>query len=125
MGELWKLLDSAQNNESGIPQEMIDKKKEEIKNRRVWLYIHWGWANVVKMCLNQIRHRMKEHTYNSYRKQKIELAEWMKVWRNYQMRMTQLDAKEVIEVVLVAEDHVLDLVIVIDEQEAAQEIGKH
>ena len=47
MGELWKLLDSAQNNESGIPQEMIDKKKEEIKNRRVWLYIHWGWANVV------------------------------------------------------------------------------
>ena len=35
MGELWKLLDSAQNNESGIPQEMIDKKKEEIKHRRV------------------------------------------------------------------------------------------
>ena len=35
MGELWKLLDSAQNNDSGIPQEMIDKKKEEIKNRRV------------------------------------------------------------------------------------------
>ena len=65
-----------------------------------------------------------EHPYNFYRKQKIELAEWMKVWRNYQMRMTQLDAKEVIEVVLVAEDHVLDLVIVIDEQEAAQEIGK-
>ena len=79
----------------------------------------------LKICLHQIRHRMKEHTYNFYRKQKIELAEWMKVWRNYQMRMTQLDAKEVIEVVLVAEDHVLDLVIVIDEQEAAQEIGKH
>ena len=39
--------------------------------------------------------------------------------------MTQIDAKEVIEVVLVAGDHVLDLVIVIDEQEAAQEIGKH
>jgi hypothetical protein len=38
------------------------------------------------------------------------------------MRMTQLDAKDVFEVVLVAEDHVLDLVIVIDEQEAAQEI---
>ena len=37
MGELWKLLDSAQNNDSGIPQEMIDKKKEEIKNRRVRL----------------------------------------------------------------------------------------
>ena len=41
------------------------------------------------------------------------------------MPMTQLDAKEVIEVVLVAEDHVLDLVIAVDEQEAAQEIGKH
>ena len=68
---------------------------------------------------------MIEQTYNIYRKQKIELAEWMKVWRNYQMRMTQLDAKEVIEVVLVAEDHVLDLVIAVDEQEAAQEIGKH
>ena len=79
----------------------------------------------IKICLHQIRHRMKEHNYNFYRKQKIELAEWMKVWRNYQMRMTQLDAKEVIEVVLVAEDHVLDLVIAVDEQEAAQEIGKH
>ena len=38
MGELWKLLDSAQNNDSGIPQEMIDKKKEEIKSRRVCIY---------------------------------------------------------------------------------------
>ena len=56
-----------------------------------------------------------EHPYHFYRKQKIELAEWMKVWRNYQMRMTQLDAKEVIEVALVAEDHVLDLVIAVDE----------
>ena len=68
---------------------------------------------------------MIEQTYNIYRKQKIELAEWMKVWRNYQMRMTQLDAREVIEGVLVAEDRVLNLVIVVDEQEAAQEIGKH
>ena len=68
---------------------------------------------------------MIEQTYNIYRKQKIELAEWMKVWRNYQMRMTQLDAREVIEGVLVAEDRVLNLVIAVDEQEAAQEIGKH
>ena len=68
---------------------------------------------------------MIEQTYNIYRKQKIELAEWMKVWRNYQMRMTQLDAREVIEGVSVAEDRVLNLVIVVDEQEAAQEIGKH
>jgi len=33
MGELWSLLDSAQNTESGIPQELIDKKKEEMANR--------------------------------------------------------------------------------------------
>jgi len=33
MGELWALLASAQATESGIPQELIDKKKEEMKNR--------------------------------------------------------------------------------------------
>lgn len=27
MGELWSLLDSAQNNELGIPQMLIDAKK--------------------------------------------------------------------------------------------------
>ena len=31
MEELWKLLDSAQKTTSGIPQELIDKKKEEMK----------------------------------------------------------------------------------------------
>ena len=35
MGELWKMLDSAQTNEAGIPQELLDQKKEEIKNRKV------------------------------------------------------------------------------------------
>ena len=33
MGELWKLLDSAQKTSSGIPQELIDKKKEEMKSK--------------------------------------------------------------------------------------------
>ena len=35
MGELWNMLDAAQSNPAGIPQELIDKKKEEIKSRRV------------------------------------------------------------------------------------------
>ena len=36
MGELWTMLDAAQNNESGIPQELLDQKKEEMRNRKVW-----------------------------------------------------------------------------------------
>ncbi len=34
MGELWAMLDSAQKNESGIPQQLLDEKKEELKSRR-------------------------------------------------------------------------------------------
>ena len=34
MGELWSMLDSAQQNESGIPQALLDSKKEEIVNRK-------------------------------------------------------------------------------------------
>jgi hypothetical protein len=37
MGELWSMLDSAQSNDSGIPQVLLDQKKEEIKNRKVCL----------------------------------------------------------------------------------------
>ncbi len=37
MGELWTMLDSAQNNESGIPQVLLDEKKEELRSRRVSL----------------------------------------------------------------------------------------
>ena len=33
MGELWELLDSAQKTTTGIPQELIDKKKEEMKSK--------------------------------------------------------------------------------------------
>ena len=32
MGELWAMLDSAQKTESGIPQEMLDRKKEEMSS---------------------------------------------------------------------------------------------
>ena len=35
MGELWAMLDSAQNSPSGIPEEMLEKKKEEIRSRKV------------------------------------------------------------------------------------------
>jgi hypothetical protein len=35
MGELWHLLISAQNSDDGIPQELVNSKKEEIKKRQV------------------------------------------------------------------------------------------
>eukprot|EP00058_Branchiostoma_floridae_P005303 XP_002590791.1 hypothetical protein BRAFLDRAFT_218692 [Branchiostoma floridae] len=49
MGELWKLLVSAQDNIAGIPAEFLDKKKEEIKQRQVGLEnaIIPHWFNVV------------------------------------------------------------------------------
>ena len=41
MGELWTMLDAAQSNPAGIPQELIDKKKDEIKSRKVSQLIIW------------------------------------------------------------------------------------
>ncbi|RRT68624.1 hypothetical protein B296_00037260 [Ensete ventricosum] len=35
MKELWGHLLSAQNNASGVPQQFLDAKEEELKNRRV------------------------------------------------------------------------------------------
>jgi serine/arginine repetitive matrix protein 1 len=35
IGEMWAMLDSAQKSEKGIPQELLEMKKEEIKNREV------------------------------------------------------------------------------------------
>jgi len=35
LGELWELLTSAQNHISGIPEQFIEQKKEEIKKRQV------------------------------------------------------------------------------------------
>lgn len=35
MGELWTMLDSAQKNELGIPQALLDQKKEQISSRQV------------------------------------------------------------------------------------------
>ena len=82
MGELWKLLDSAQNNDSGIPQEMIDKKKEEIKNRRV----SPGYLKNFTIGLYELGYNLEISIYICpklfimfYRKQKTELAESMKV----------------------------------------------
>merc|ERR1712083_1020672 len=34
MGELWALLDSAQNSENGIPVELVNAKMDEIKTRK-------------------------------------------------------------------------------------------
>lgn len=38
MDELWALLLSAQDTESGIPVEFLDQKKEEIKKRMVCIF---------------------------------------------------------------------------------------
>ena len=35
MGELWALLDSAQNSPNGIPEELVAMKMDEIKGRKV------------------------------------------------------------------------------------------
>jgi serine/arginine repetitive matrix protein 1 len=40
MGELWELLVSAQENIGGIPSQFLEKKKEEIKQRKV-KYFNW------------------------------------------------------------------------------------
>ena len=34
MGELWAMLDSAQNSENGIPTELLNAKMDEIKERK-------------------------------------------------------------------------------------------
>lgn len=36
MGELWQLLLSAQNSGDGIPEQLVNAKKEEIKKRQVF-----------------------------------------------------------------------------------------
>merc|ERR1719511_244555 len=33
MGELWAMLDSAQNSETGIPEDLVSMKMDEIKGR--------------------------------------------------------------------------------------------
>ena len=35
MGELWAYLNSAQENIGGIPADFLEKKKEEIRKRKV------------------------------------------------------------------------------------------
>lgn len=36
MKELWSLLLSAQKNVSGVPQQFLDAKEEETKNKKVY-----------------------------------------------------------------------------------------
>ena len=38
MKELWELLLSAQTNIGGIPTAFLEKKKEEIRQRKVMVY---------------------------------------------------------------------------------------
>lgn len=37
MKELWALLLSAQNNASGVPQQFLEAKEEEMRNNKVFL----------------------------------------------------------------------------------------
>lgn len=39
MEELWDLLLSAQQNVGGIPAEFMEKKKEEIRQRKVYVVV--------------------------------------------------------------------------------------
>lgn len=39
MTDLWELLLSAQDSVSGIPEQFVERKKEEIKKRMVSFYI--------------------------------------------------------------------------------------
>ena len=41
MGELWTHLQSAQANIGGIPAEFLEKKKEEIRQRKVIIVIYY------------------------------------------------------------------------------------
>ena len=34
MGELWAMLDSAQNSEAGIPTDLLNAKMDELKDRK-------------------------------------------------------------------------------------------
>ena len=42
MGELWTHLQSAQANIGGIPAEFLEKKKEEIRQRKVIILSNRG-----------------------------------------------------------------------------------
>lgn len=43
MKELWALLLSAQNNASGVPQQFLEAKEEEMRKKKVFLGVfHFG-----------------------------------------------------------------------------------
>ena len=47
MGELWELLNSAQENIGGIPAKFVEQKKEEIKRKQV----PTGYSCGIKTCV--------------------------------------------------------------------------
>lgn len=55
MADLWTLLISAQESPTGIPESLLQKKKEELKKRSVrdpYLYFS---SIVYKIIINKIR----------------------------------------------------------------------
>lgn len=55
MQELWDLLISAQENTSGIPTVFLEKKKEELRLKKVHASSHYNRVNTVhwlKVCVN-------------------------------------------------------------------------
>lgn len=62
LGELWELLTSAQNHISGIPEQFIEQKKEEIKKRQV-IDIKKKYAeNINTLCLYKALYRISNIT---------------------------------------------------------------
>ena len=51
MKELWTLLVSAQENIGGIPSSLLEKKKEEIKQRKVGAYVSLAIVPTMYMCI--------------------------------------------------------------------------
>lgn len=45
MGELWAHLSSAQENIGGIPADFLEKKKEEIRKRKVYCSTRTSFMN--------------------------------------------------------------------------------
>lgn len=51
MKELWALLLSAQNNASGVPQQFLEAKEEEMRKKKVFLAVFFCCFVVLKVPL--------------------------------------------------------------------------
>lgn len=47
MGELWDLLVSAQDNDTGIPEAFLQQKKDQIKKRLVNIFFQFSFFRFV------------------------------------------------------------------------------